>query len=124
MNNEYIKITIIVVIVLTLFAVAIGSIIHYGNQYTEHEYQLYEMNDGVYAIYYTTHSSVPAQNYEVITVCCDGNIYTFKGDVFISFTNGEPYVKVKSYNMVNCDDIYVYVPQGTVVYQQSVNVGK
>lgn len=98
--------------------------IHYGNQYTEYEYQLHEMNEGVYAIYYTTHSRVPAHNYEVVTLCCNGNVYTLKGDVYISFTNSKPYAKVKNYNTVNADDIYVYVPQGTVVYQPSVDIGK
>lgn len=32
--------------------------------------------------------------------------------------------KVKNYNTVNSDDIYVYVPQGTVCYQPSVDIGK
>lgn len=109
---------------IVLFIAIICSCIHHGNQYTEHEYQLYEMNDGVYAIYYTTHSRAPAYNYEVVTLCCNGNVYTFKGDVNISFTNGQPYAKVRSYNMVNSDDIYVYVPQGTVVYQPSVDIGR
>ena len=104
--------------------VLIGSLINHGNKYTEYQSPLYEMNDGVYAIYYTTHSSVPAYNYEVVTVCCNGNIRTYQGNVYISFTNDKPYVKVKDCNIVNADDIYVYVPQGSVVYQPSVNVGK
>lgn len=118
------KSTIIVVSVLILFVVVIGGLIHYGNQYTEHEYQLNEMNDGVYAIYYTTHSRMPAQNYEVVTICGNGNVFTLRGSVYISFTDGKPYAKVKNYNIVNSDEIYVYVPQGTVSYQESVIVGK
>lgn len=106
------------------FIVIIGNLINYGNKYTEYQSSLYEMNDGVYAIYYTTHSSIPAYNYEVVTVCCNGNICTFKGDINISFTNEKPYVRVKQYQMANADDVYVYVPQGTVVYQPSVNIGK
>lgn len=122
--SKDVKCVIIIISVVVLFFAAIGGLIHYGNQYTEHEYQLYEMNEGVYAIYYTTHSRAPAYNYEVVTVCCNGNVYTFKGNVNISFTNDKPYVKVKNYNTVNSDDIYVYVPQGTVVYQPSVDIGK
>lgn len=118
------KFTIILVSVLLVFVVAIGSLVHHSNQYTEHKYQLYEMNDGVYAIYYTTHSRVPAHNYEVVTLCCEGNVYTLQGDVFISFTDDKPYAMVKRYNRVNDDDIYVYVPKGTVSYQPSVDIGK
>lgn len=122
--KEDIKYGIIFIGIIALIVAAIAGMIHYGNQYTEYEYKLCEMNDGVYAIYYTTHSRAPAYNYEVVTVCCNGNVYTFQGDVCISFTNDEPYVKVRDCNVVNADDIYVYVPQGTVVYQQSVNIGK
>ena len=122
--KEDIKYGIIFIGIIVLIVAAIAGMIHYGNQYTEHEYQLYEMNDGVYAIYYTTHSRAPAYNYEVVTLCCNGNVYTFQGNVYISFTNDEPYVKVRDCNTVNADDIYVYVPQGTVAYQQSVNIGK
>lgn len=118
------KSTVVIVSVIILFIAFIGGLVHYGNQYTEYEYQLNEMNDGVYAIYYTTHSRVPAQNYEVVTICGNGNVFTLRGNVYISFTDGKPYAKVKSFNMVNADEIYVYVPQGTVNYQESVNVGR
>lgn len=124
MDKSNIKCLIIIISIVVISAAIIGGMIHYGNQYTEHEYQLCEMNDGVYAIYYTTHSRVPAHNYEVVMVCCNGNVYTFKGNVNISFTDDEPYIKVKNYNTVNSDDVYVYVPQGTVCYQPSVDIGK
>lgn len=119
-NTIAISLTIIIGLI-----VIIGSLINYGNKYIEYQSTLYEMNDGVYAIYYTTHSRVPAYNYEVITVCCNGSISTFKGDVNISFTNDKPYIRVKQYyNIVNSDEVYVYVPQGTVDYQSSVDIGK
>lgn len=118
------KSTAVTIGIIAVFLLFIGCMIHYGNQYTEHKYSLSEMNDGVYAIYYNTHSRVPAQNYEVITLCCEGNLYTFTGNVYISFTDSEPYAKVKNYNRVNDDEIYVYVPQGTVNYQESVNIGR
>lgn len=87
--------------------------------------QLDELNDGVYAIYYTTHSSVPAQNYEVVTLNCDGNIQTFKGKVTISYTNYSPYAEINSYKyLVNADEIHIYVPQGSVEYQTGVNISK
>lgn len=123
-TKSNIKWFVIITLIIAFFISAICNFIHYSNQYTEHEYDLYEMNDGVYAIYYTTHSRAPAYNYEVITVCCNGSIYTFNGNVNISFTDGKPYVKMKNYNIANSDEINVYVPQGTVVYQPSVDIGK
>lgn len=118
------KSTVVTIGIIAVFLLFIGCMIHYGNQYTEHKYSLSEMNDGVYAIYYNTHSRVPSQNYEVITVCCNDNIYTFKGSVQISYEDTEPYATVKQYNLVNSDEVHIYVPKGTVAYEESVNIGR
>lgn len=93
-------------------------------EYTSTTYQLNELNDGVYAIYYSTYSDVPAHNYEVITLNCNGNVYTFKGYVYISYLtdNANPYVVYEDCDIVYADKISVYVPEGTVEYQNSVKV--
>lgn len=123
MKNDSVLIAIYSAVIMG-FIVLIWCLFRYGDQYTEHMYSLSELNDGVYAIYYNTHSRVPAYNYEVITVCIEGNVYTFKGDVRITFTDDEPYADVKDYNTVYGDKIHVYVPKGTVIYEESVNIGK
>lgn len=93
-----------------------------GTQYKESKYTLSEISDGVYALYHKTYSSIPAENYEVVTLCCNGNIYTFTGDISISYTNDKPYVIVQDRIFTHTDDIFVYVPQNTVVYEQSVGL--
>lgn len=118
------KPTVIIVVIVSAFILFIVCMIHYGNRSTENIFQLSEVNNGVYAIYYNTHSRVPAQNYEVITVCCNGNIYTFKGSVQISYVDTEPYATVKQYNLVNSDEVHIYVPKGTVSYEESVNISR
>lgn len=124
MKKKIDKSTVIIIGIISAFVLFIIYMIHYGNRSTENTFQLSEVNDGVYAIYYNTHSRVPAQNYEVITVCCNGNIYTFKGSVQISYVGTEPYATVKQYNLVNSDEVHIYVPKGTVVYEESVNIGR
>ena len=118
------KPTIVIIGIIAIFLLFIICMIHYGNRSTENTFQLSEVNDGVYAIYYNTHSRVPAQNYEVITVRCTGNIYTFKGSVQISYVDTEPYATVKQYNLVNSDEVHIYVPKGTVAYEESVNISR
>ena len=118
------KPTIVISGIIAVFLLFIACMIHYGNRSTENTFQLSEVNDGVYAIYYNTHSRVPSENYEVITVCFNGNIYTFKGSVQISYVNTEPYATVKQYNLVNSDEVHIYVPKGTVVYEESVNISR
>ena len=124
MKKKIDKSTVIIIGIISACVLFIICMIHYGKRSTENTFQLSEVNDGVYAIYYSTHSRVPAQNYEVITVCCDGNIYTFKGSVQISYVDTEPYATVKQYNLVNSDEVHIYVPKGTVAYEESVNIGR
>ena len=124
MKKKIDKSTVIIIGIISAFVLFIICMIHYGNQSTENTFRLSEVNDGVYAIYYSTHSRVPAQNYEVITVCCNGNIYTFKGSVQISYVDTEPYATVKQYNLVNSDEVHIYVPKGTVAYEESVSIGR
>ena len=124
MKKKIDKSTVIIIGIISAFILSIICMIRYGNQSTENTFQLSEVNDGVYAIYYSTHSRVPAQNYEVITVCCNGNIYTFKGSVQISYVDTEPYATVKQYNLVNSDEVHIYMPKGTVAYEESVNIGR
>ena len=124
MKKKIDKSTVIIIGIISAFILFIACMIHYGNRSTENTYRLSEVNDGVYAIYYNTHSRVPAQNYEVITVCCNGNIYTFKGSVQISYVDTEPYATVKQYNLVNSDEVHIYVPKGTVLYEESINISR
>ena len=91
---------------------------------TEYRYDLQEVDSGVYAIYYNTYSRVPAQNYEVITVCSNNSIYTFKGNIQISYVDTKPYAIVKQCNLMNSDEVHIYVPKGTVAYEESVNIGR
>ena len=117
------KITVVVIIILLLVIGLIAYLIVYSNQYTEHEYALYEIQDGVYGIYSTVVSSIPAYNYDTITLCCNGNVRTFKGTVHISYTDGDAYVKHKASNTVNADELWVYVPFGTIEYQSATGIG-
>ena len=113
-------ITIIFLILpITLFVI-LG--IKSETEYVETKYNLFELNDGVYATQYTTHSTVPAHNYEVVTLNCDGNIYTFQGHVQITYTDDDPYVIYQKRNIVNADTMYVYIPSGSVEFQGSVYI--
>lgn len=122
MNNKF-KYIVFIVVILILSATVI-AFLDYTTSYTEDTYALSEIDDGVYAIYHTTHSRVPSENYEVITLCCNNSIYTLDGNVSITFTDKEPYVYIKDTNYSHEDEIYVYIPKGTVKYEASVNVGR
>ncbi len=122
-NTGNVVVSIIVTLVLGLIVWTIWLVCK-PIEYMSTTYQLNELNDGTYAIYYTTHSKAPAHNYEVVTLNCNGNIYTFKGHVWISYLkdNISPYVVYEDCNVVYADKISVYVPEGTVEYQGSLRV--
>ena len=115
-----------IIIVIILFLITVVLLVIWGikneTEYVETKYNLSELNDGVYAVYYSTHSVAPAHNYEVITLNCNGNIYTFQGHVQITYTDNDPYVIYQKRNIVNADRMYVYVPSGSVEFQGSVMV--
>ena len=111
----------IIFLVLTVVLFVIWGV-KSETEYVETKYNLSELNDGVYAVYYSTHSATPAHNYEVITLNCNGNIYTFQGHVQITYTDDNPYVIHQKRNIVNADRMYVYVPSGSVEFQGSVMV--
>lgn len=126
METKKAIIKVIALVAIILIPIATCIVIIYPNNHMESEtVQLDELSNGIYAIYYTTHSGIPAQNYEVVTINCNGNIQTFKGKVTISYTNYSPYAEINSYKyLVNADKIHIYVPQGSVEYQLGVNISK
>ena len=111
--------TVTAILLSAIFAIAIANS---STKYEENTYNLSELNDGVYAIYYTVHSSIPADNYEVVTVNCNNNIYTFKGHVYINYTEDNHYITYQNYNMINADKMYLYVPTGSVEYQSGITI--
>ncbi len=118
-------IAITVIIAIIAFSVILFSWIHKNNtEYEVREYSLVELSDGIYGTLTQVLSRAPAYNYEMITLCCNGNVYTFKGNVEIHYTDSkEPHVKVHVYNIINSDKIWVYVPAGTIEFQKGVGVG-
>lgn len=100
----------------------ISYIITSGNQYTNREFSLSEIEDNVYAIYYQTFSSIPAYNYEVITFCSDNMVYTFKGDVDIIYTEKTPYILIKDYERINDDKITIYLPKNGIRFEKNVDI--
>ena len=85
-------------------------------QYQEYTYTLEELEEDVYGIYQTVVSSIPAQNYTMITICCDGNVKTIKGVIQICYTEERPKITIKDYNCYKNDEAVLYVPNGSIEF--------
>lgn len=120
-NFTVIGVFIVCLILLGITSFAVWA---YNNntQYDELQYQLEELEDGIYGYYSVTVSSIPANNYQIITVYYCGSIRTLKGHVQICYTNNEPKIFIKDYNIVNSDVITIYVPKGSIVNTGVVSI--
>lgn len=97
------------------------TVISDSYKFKEYDLSLSEISEDIYASYYQVHSAVPAHNYEVITICSNGNVQTFLGDVSIVFTDGVPHAEVKDYYKRDYGaEITVYIPQNSVKYEMSL----
>lgn len=70
--------TIIPIIVI---AVALILFLNWANKTEKYECEIEEIQSGIYARYQSTASSTPAYNYEIITVCINGQLITYEGNV-------------------------------------------
>ena len=113
-----------------LITVVIGAVCIIGfkclnnffEKHNEYRYTLSELDEGVFAVCINVVSNVPARNYDMITICCNGQIHTYKGRVSITYIDNEPYAILKDYyNIVNNEEISIYVPYGSVEFQSNVS---
>ncbi len=105
--------------------IMIYSVVDYlgkQSEYHESRYELEEIENGIYVKTYHMVSTVPAHNYDVIEICINSKVCTYKGSVNITYTNENPYAVIMQNNLVNDDKVFVYVPKGTVDYKESVGV--
>lgn len=124
--KEVVAVVLSVIIGTGISIGLIAGIICIGNsitsKHTTNEYKLSELQDGVYGIHVVSTSAIPAQNFEMVTVNINGQIYTIKGNVNIYYTDETPKIVWVDYNLVNGDIANLYVPEGTVRYDGVVTV--
>ena len=73
---SFIKILTILFIVGTLLFIIVSCICGISNSETA-IYELSEITEGTYAIVDNVVSSIPAQNYTMVTICCNNTIKTY-----------------------------------------------
>ena len=108
----------IIVIFATLFigyfvwVIGDGSYRHYNP--IEWTATIEELEPGIYGYTSTMVSNVPAENYEMLTVLCNGTYMNIKGHVKIVYDSNAPYIEYKSTNTVNADSVIIHVQKGQI----------
>lgn len=115
--------TIIPIIVINI--VALILFLNWANKTEKYECEIEEIQSGIYARYQSTASSIPAYNYEIITVCINGQLITYEGNVEFIFVENENKIEVtEKPNIVHSDKVIVYAPKDSVEYLGTVGIGK
>ena len=115
-------IAFVLIIIIVIFS-PIAIAIYHGESSTVHEYALSELDDDIYGIYTVVSSSIPAQNYEMITLCANDQVYTFKGTVNIHYSESKPKLILTDKNYVNSDIMDIYVPHDSIEFAANVGIG-
>lgn len=108
----------IIVIFATLFigyfVWVIGESIYRRYNPIEWTATIEELESGIYGYTSTMVSNVPAENYEMLTVLCNGTYMNIKGHVKIVYDSDAPYIEYKSTNTVNADSVIIHVQKGQI----------
>lgn len=116
---------IIAAIIIATITIGIKAFWNWVNKTEKYECEIEEIQNGIYVRYQSTVSRAPAHNYEIITVCVNGQLITYKGSVEFVFTENENRIEVaEKPNIVRCDEVTVYTSKGSVEYLGAVSIGK
>ena len=116
---------IIAIIVIAAIVIGIKAFWNWANETKKYECEIEEIQNGIYARYQSTVSRAPALNYEIITVCVNGQLITYKGSVKFVFTENENKIEVtEKPNIVRNDKVIVYTSKDNVEYLGTVGIGK
>lgn len=98
-------------IVLTILGVVlmIANVEYNSSHPIVSNYDLQEIEPGIYAYTSTVVSNIPAENYEMCTVLINGKYITIKGTVKIAKSDGStPKIKWENRRIVNGDTVTIY----------------
>ena len=116
---------IIAIIAIAIIAIGIKAFWNWANETKKYECKIEEIQNGIYARYQNTASSIPAYNYEIITVCINGQLITYEGNVKFIFAENENKIKVtEKPNIVHSDKVIVYTSKDNIEYLGTVGIGK
>lgn len=129
--KKFLKLFIAAAIIAAIIAACIigiklsDSFWDWANETKKYECEIEEIQNGIYVRYQSTVSRVPAHNYEIIMVCVDGQLITYKGNVEFIFTENENKIEVtEKPNMVRNDKVIVYTSKDSVEYLGTVGIDR
>ena len=122
---EYHSGEILYILMLIFFSILTTCGIRYA-QWSEKETVDLMPIDEYYVYYHEVYSTVPADNYNVVTIRrkTDSMMVTFKGDTIFHLEEDikEPYAIITYSHLVNGDKIELYVPVNSIKFTNNVGL--
>lgn len=105
---------VLVTLIVGYFIWTIGEGIYRHYNPIEWTATIEELESGIYGYTSTMVSNVPAENYEMLTVLCNGTYMNIKGHVQIVYDSNTPYIEYKSTSIVNADSVIIHAQKGQI----------
>lgn len=126
------RISLVRKITIIAIGIALAIIIFFGIRncveyaFAENTYtlELSEIETNIFAIREEVISAIPAENYTLITICdTKGTVYSIKGKCNIVIQNDiSPYAVIVERNIVNSDDITLYIPMNSIKVSETKTI--
>lgn len=110
----FLTVGVLITLIVGYFVWTIGEGIYRQCNPIEWSATVEELEPGIYGYTATTVSNIPAENYEMLTVLCNGTYMNIKGHVKIVYDSNVPYIEYKSTNTVNADSVIIHVKKGQI----------
>lgn len=120
------KITIIAIgiALAIIISFCIKNCVEYAFAENTYTLELSEIETNIFAIREEVVSAIPAENYTLITICdTNGNVHSIKGKCNVVIQNNDsPYAVITDRNIINCDDVTLYIPASSIKINRTITV--
>lgn len=110
----FLTVGVLITLIVGYFVWTIGEEIYRQYNPIEWTATIEELESGIYGYTSTTVSNIPAENYEMLTVLCNGTHMNIKGHVQIVYDSNTPYIEYKSTSIVNADSVIIHAQKGQI----------
>ena len=110
----FLTVGVLVTFIVGYFVWAIGEGIYRQYNPIKWTATVEELEPGIYGYTSTTVSNIPAENYEMLTVLCNGTYMNIKGHIRIVYDSNTPYIEYKSTSIVNADSVIIHAQKGQI----------
>ena len=110
----FLTVGVLITLIVGYFVWTIGEGIYRHYNPIEWTATVEELEPGIYGYTSVAVSNITAENYDMLTVLCNGTYMNIKGHVQIVYDSDTPYIEYKSTSIVNADSVVIHAQKGQI----------